>query len=86
LKQVVVCADRKTEIMETIEGTAVYGPSMLLHANGLVIPGGQESHTVDYNCGRRCTYIPLGGLHPQPVSIAGYTFHGHHFMTGAPGK
>lgn len=68
--------------METIEGTAVYGPSVLQHVNGLVIPGGQEAHTVNYTCGRRCTYIPLGGMTPQPVRVAGYTFHGHHFMTG----
>lgn len=68
--------------METIAGTAVYGPSMLQHVNGLAIPGGQESHTVNYTCGRRCTYIPLGRMTPQPVRLAGYTFHGHHFMTG----
>jgi hypothetical protein len=68
--------------METIEGTAVYPPSVMQHVNGLVIPGGQEAYTSSYKCGRRCTYVPLGRLSPQPVTIAGYTFHGHHFMTG----
>jgi hypothetical protein len=68
--------------METIEGTAVYPPSVLQHVNGLVIPGGQEAYTSSYKCGRRCTYVPLGRLSPQPVTLAGYTFHGHHFMTG----
>jgi hypothetical protein len=68
--------------METIEGTAIYPPSVLQHVNGLVIPGGQEAYTSSYKCGRRCTYVPLGRLSPQPVTIAGYTFHGHHFMTG----
>jgi hypothetical protein len=69
--------------METIEGTAVYPPSVFQHVNGLVIPGGKEAYTSSYKCGRRCTYVPLGRLSPQPVTIAGYTFHGHHFMTGA---
>jgi hypothetical protein len=68
--------------METTEGTAVYPPSVMQHVNGLVIPGGQEAYTSSYKCGRRCTYVPLGRLSPQPVTIAGYTFHGHHFMTG----
>lgn len=77
-----VPADHKTEILETIEGTAIYSPSVMQHVQGLVIPGGQESYTANYSCSRRCTYVPLGGLLPQPVKLAGYTFHGHHFMTG----
>lgn len=60
-----------THIMETIEGTAIYPPSMLQHVNGLVIPGGQEAFTADYSCAKRCTYVPLGGLSGQPVTIAG---------------
>jgi hypothetical protein len=83
LRCCITCAaEKNSEIMETIEGTAIYPPSVLQHVNGLVIPGGQESYTSSYKCGRRCTYVPLGRLSPQPVTIAGYTFHGHHFMTG----
>jgi hypothetical protein len=78
-------ADRSSEIMETLAGTAVYPPSMLQHVNGLVIPGGQEAHTSSYSCAKRCTFVPLGGLSPKPVTVAGYTFHGHHFMTGELG-
>lgn len=77
-----VPSEHQTHIMETIEGTAVYPPSLMQHVNGLVIPGGQESYTASYICAKRCTYVPLGGLSPRPVTIAGYTFHGHHFMTG----
>jgi hypothetical protein len=76
-------AGHPTHIMETIEGTAVYPPSLMQHVNGLVIPPRQPAYTASYSCAKRCTYVPLGGLsNPQPVSIAGYTFHGHHFMTG----
>uniref|UniRef100_A0A383VWF0 Uncharacterized protein n=1 Tax=Tetradesmus obliquus TaxID=3088 RepID=A0A383VWF0_TETOB len=74
--------ERDSQIMETIEGTAIYPPSVMQHVNGLVIPGGEAAYTSSYKCGRRCTYVPLGRLSPQPVTIAGYTFHGHHFMTG----
>lgn len=75
-------AGQTTEVMETIEGTAIYPPSVLQHVNGLVIPAGQEAYESSYKCGRRCTYVPLGKLSPAPVTIAGYTFHGHHYMTG----
>lgn len=122
-----------THIMETMEGTAVYPPSLMQHVNGLVIPGGQDAYTARYSCAKvsmlqpavpvtaqqaqasvgsgahadwltghthwlsrcrsccpprfmqRCTYVPLGGLSPRPVHIAGYTFHGHHFMQSKPG-
>lgn len=71
-----------TEVMATADTTAIYPPSVLQHAEGLIIPGNQPAYTAEYECGRRCTFVPLGGLTGQPVNIAGYTSHGHHYMTG----
>jgi hypothetical protein len=71
-----------TQIMETDSHTAIYSPSFMAHVNSLIIPGDQEAYTSSYACGRRCTFGPLGGLSSQPVTIAGYSFHGHLFMTG----
>jgi len=71
-------------LLGTFVGSGIYPPSLLsrnLQAFELPVPaaspaaGSQDSSaTASLACGKRCTYVPLGRLSPQPVNVVGYSF------------
>jgi hypothetical protein len=56
-------------------------PNSLLSTR-FVTHASTDAHTLDYKCGRRCTFSPLGGLTGQPVTLRSYTVHGYAGLAG----
>lgn len=77
-----VCVGRPSQIMETLHGAAATPPAPQSTVNSLTIPAGQQQFTATFACAKRCTFAPLGGLSPRPVSVVGVTLQGGPHVTG----
>jgi hypothetical protein len=68
----------KPALLGTFVGSGIYPPS---HMSGSLqafqVPAstdGSATATAALACSKRCTYVPLGKLHPKPVTVVGYSF------------
>lgn len=75
-------ASQVPALLGTFVGSGIYPPSQLsqnLQAFELPVSAAGSQHssavaTASLACGKRCTYVPLGRLSPQPVNVVGYSF------------
>lgn len=80
-----VATGQHTEIMGTVQllqgGASAQQPAHAAHMS-VRNSSAQDAYSIEYSCGRRCSYTPLGGLTGQPVTIAGYTLQVSEAVTG----